>query len=403
MTLLDRYILKQFLVNFIILFSILFLFSCIIDLFVNINDFLESVDKTIESSGTSVGPFGHFNRLVSLIGSFYFPRLFQFYAFLVGLVTIGATGFTLVQLHRHRELTAVLAAGVSLHRVAMPIIAAAIGLNILQFANREMVLPRYAPQLIRSQGEFARQSIRGFRVPLLLDSSGKKLIYACRYRPEEEVLENVVVLTFDHQLRWISRIQADRATWRPFPKAAPGAGADGETKRTLPAKSGAAVGEWILENGEKSMITKTGAARETEPTKVEAVATDIDPTRLLLFQHQEFRQMLNLRQIGELEASYRLDPNQLAELARIRYGRFAQILINITTLLLTLPFFLLRSPADLLIQSVKCATFGIVAQIGGAVGTAVGLPGVPPAASVFLFPLLILLPLAVALMSRVET
>jgi len=402
MTLLDRYILKQFLVNFIILFSILFLFSCIIDLFVNINDFLESVDKTIESSGTSVGPLGHFVRLAGLIGSFYFPRLFQFYAFLVGLVTIGATGFTLVQLHRHRELTAVLAAGVSLHRVAMPIIAAAIGLNILQFVNREVVLPHYAAPLIRSQGEFAEESIRGFRVPLLQDSSGK-LIYARRYRPAEEVLENVVILTLDDQLRWTSRIQADQATWRPFSKDEPGGGADGEAKSALSKESGAAVGEWILENGEESMITKTGAARETQPTKVDAVATDIDPTRLLLFRHQEFRQMLNLRQIGELEASYRLDPNQLAELARVRYGRFAQILINITTLLLTLPFFLLRSPANLLIQSVKCASFGIVAQIGGAVGSAVGLPGIPPAASVFLFPLLILLPLAVATMSRVET
>jgi len=386
MTLLDRYILKQFLLNFLILFLILFLFSSIVDLFVNINGVIESVDATTAASAGATGPFAHIFSVITFIITFYFPRLFQFYAFLVGLLTIGATGFTLVQLHRHRELTAVLAAGVSLHRVALPIIAAAIFLNIFQFINREILLPHYAPVLIRSQSEFGKNTIRAFRVPLLRDSSGN-MFYAAKYHPNEHKMDQVVILKFDDQLRLTSRINAQNAVWEPIPNR---------------EKEGV-LGKWVLTHGLRAAIRNTASSANLKPQPISAIETDLDPTRLMLYRHREYRQMLSLSQISELAASAGTNQSKLEELARVRYGRFAQILINLLTLLITLPFFLLRSPANLLTQSVKCASLGITAQIGGAIGTAVGFPGIPPVASVFLFPLLILLPLAVALMSRVET
>jgi len=386
MTLLDRYILKQFLFNFLILFLILFLFSSIVDLFVNINGVIESVDASTSGVGEAGGSFAHIFGVISFIVRFYFPRLFQFYAFLVGLLTIGATGFTLVQLHRHRELTAVLAAGVSLHRVALPIIAAAIFLNVFQFINREVFLPHYAPVLIRSQSEFGSNSIRAFRVPLLRDGEGN-MFYAAKYHPNEEKMDRVVILKFDDQLRLVSRINADSAVWNPI--------ANREDEGVL--------GEWVLEHGVRAAILNASSTGNLKAEDTHSILTDLDPTRLMLYRHREYRQMLSLSQISELAASAGTNQSELEELARVRYGRFAQILINLLTLLIALPFFLLRSPANLLTQSVKCAAFGITAQIGGAIGTAVGFPGVPPVASVFLFPLLILLPLAVALMSRVET
>jgi len=388
MTLLDRYILKQFLFNFLILFLILFLFSSIVDLFVNINGVIESVDANT-ASAQATGSLNHILYVISFIGRFYFPRLFQFYAFLVGLLTIGATGFTLVQLHRHRELTAVLAAGVSLHRVALPIIAAAIILNVFQFINREIFLPHYAPVLIRSQSEFGLNTIRAFRVPLLRDSEGN-MFYAAKYFPNEHKMERVVILKFNNDLILTSRINADSAVWQPQPDL----------------KQQGILGKWIFENGRHAAIRTTTTSTATtnlKPQPVSEIQTDLDPTRLMLYRHREYRQMLSLKQINELEESAGTNQSEHEELQRVRYGRFAQILINLLTLLITLPFFLLRSPANLLTQSVKCAALGITAQIGGAIGTAVGFPGIPPVASVFLFPLLILLPLAVALMSRVET
>ncbi len=409
MNLLDRYILKQFLVNFLILFSILFLFSCIIDLFVNLNSFLDAVDESAADAGETLNRFEHFGRLTTYVVSFYFPRLFQFYAFLVGLVTVGAMGFTLVQLHRHRELTAVLAAGVSLHRVAMPILVAAIGLNVVQFVNRELVLPHYAQELMGSQGQFVGRGIEGFRVPLLSDASGR-LFYARRYQPNDQVLEDLVILEFDEGRRMTARILAKRASWLAYARVeGDGGSADLNFDAGNEERSAGGVvkpiGEWIFEEGTKTMISRSDevAGAGGRPMAIERLATDLDPTRVLLSRHREFRQMLSLSEIKELQASYSMDRSELGELARIRFGRFAQILINLLTLLLAMPFFLLRSPTDLLRQSVFCAGFGIVAQVGGAIGVAVGFAGIAPAASVFLVPLLILLPLAMAMMSRVET
>jgi len=394
MTILDRYILKFFLINFVILFSVLFIFTCIVDLFVNINGFLESAEIAAQRAREDPGRLERFGQLLLVILRFYLPRLFQFYAYLVGLVTVGAMGFTLVQLHRHRELTAVLAAGVSLHRVALPIIVAAIGLNVLQFINREAVLPRYAPQLLRDHDEYGGQSMEEFRVPLLHDAHNR-MFYARRYFPGEERMEQVVILVRDEALRLTHRIKADEATWTPY---------DIEPGADPPLlEHGPVVGEWTLVNGRLADLGEARGADIARSTPVASVPTNLDPTRLLLYRHREFQQMLNLRQIDELEAAYRMNQTQLDELARIRYGRFAQILINVLTLLLALPFFLVRSPVSPMEQSVKTAGLTIFAQVAGALGTAVGFPGIPPAASVFLVPLLILLPLSVALMSQVET
>ncbi len=375
MTILDRYILKHFLSNFVLLFLVLFLFSCIIDLFVNIDSFVEAT--------TDLDPEGQLSRIAwgvqiaRMIFDFYTPRFFQFYTFLVGFVSIGATGFTLVQLHRHRELTAVMAAGVSLHRIAMPIIAAVLFLNVLQFANRELIVPHYAPALLRSHGELGSQELEAYRVRMLKDSDGK-LFYANRYYPDQAKLEGLVVFYFDQDYRLIGHISATEAAWD------------------------ATDSQWILENGRHVSVARSSANEMNPMVSAESIQTDLDPTRLLLYRHHEYRQMLNLRQIAELIPAAP-DDAQRQELYRIQYGRFAQILINLLTLLATLPFFLLRSPKNLLMQSVYCAGLGIFAQVGGAVGTAIGFPGISPAASVFLFPLLFLLPISVALMGKVET
>ncbi len=406
MNILDRYILRHFIVNFIILFSVLFLFSCIVDIFVNINSFIESSREHMEKTSADTSRWEEIVELLTLIFTFYFPRLFQFFTYFVGLVTIGAMGFTLVQLDRHRELTAVLAAGISLHRVALPIIIASIVLNVLQFVNRETILPHYAPVLLRSHRASAGDSLKAFRVPALKDAHNR-MFYARRFYPDDEKMIKMVVLVFDDELRLTNRIEADEAIWSPYLDQ------DGNpltigsisaaNSDVAEAAAGPVIGEWRLQNGTDTPINQASKSILSLATPIMSIPTDIDPTRLLLFRHREFRQMLSLRQVSELQASYSMDQKQLDELQRIRYGRFAQILINVITLMIALPFFLLRSPGNLLVQTMKASALGIFAQFAGALGTVVGLPGIPPATMVFLVPLAILLPLAVALMSRIKT
>lgn len=372
MTFLDRYILRQFALNFVLLFLLLFVFTCMIDLFLNIDRFVEAVDATVPAEGLSA--LGRAGATAWIVIDFYAPRAFQFYSFLLGIISIGAVGFTLVQLHRHREMTAVLAAGVSLHRVAMPLIIAIVGLNVLQLVNREVLLPRLAPLLLRNHGEIGRTEVEGFRVNMASDGPDR-VIYARWFSPAEERLDEPVIWEYGASNELARIITATTAVWNG--------------------------GGWTLEDGQATRLGDENLMTAPPPEPVDRISSQLDPTGLLMRRHLEFRQMLNLRQLTELVQ--RESTRGIDELNRMRFGRFSQVLINILTLLITLPFFLIREPRNLLVQSVNCSAVGLTAQIGGAVGVSIGIPFVPAAASVFCIPLLVLLPLAVWRLIKVET
>ncbi len=372
MTIIDRYILRQFLLNFILLFMLLFIFTCMIDLFLNVDRFIEAVEATIPAEG--LGRLARARATTWMVFDFYWPRLFQFYSFLLGIISIGAVGFTLVQMHRHREMTAVLAAGVSLHRIAMPLILAIVGLNLLQLLNREVVLPRLAPLLLRNHGEIGRTAVEGFRVNMAGDGP-QRVLLAKWFSPAEGRLDRPFIWEYDASDELARIITAESATWR----------GDG----------------WALSNGRATRLSREDLTTAPPPEPIDFIASQLDPNGLLMRRHLEFRQMLSLRQIGDLVE--RESTRGIEDLIRMRFGRFSQVLINILSLLITLPFFLIREPKNLLVQAVNCSAVGLTAQIGGAVGVTIGIPIIAPAASVFFIPLLILLPIAVWRMIGVET
>lgn len=415
MSILDRYILRQFIVNFMILFAVLFMFYCMVDLFTNLSEFFEAANDVIaetrrveaatetlatETSGvegqtpendeTASGDGGFMSVVVedievptsvetiavvcSLIWQYYWPQFFLFYAYLVGLITVGACGFTLVQLHRNRELIAVMAAGVSLHRVAMPLVIAGICLNVLQFANREVILHRLAPQLLRGHSQVQHEELVNFRVSMIADGFGR-VFYAREFDRATNRLQSPIIWVWDDQGHFKHRIRAEEAVWS-------GTG-------------------WDLINATADEASLTTQDEISDPSIAEHIETDLDPTTILMRRYGQYRQLLNLQQIGELirkPGLYNVD-----DLMRIRFGRFGQFVTNILTLLIGIPLFLLREPRNVLVQSIKCAGLGMFAQIGGALTTAIGLPGIPSYVSVFVFPLLILLPLATMMVSQVET
>ena len=108
------------------------------------------------------------------------------------------------------------------------------------------------------------------------------------------------------------------------------------------------------------------------------------PAETLRHSTSQINQMLASRGVVDADA-----------LARFKYSRFAAVLINMLLLIITLPFFLLREPANLLLQSLWCAAVAVPGMIAALIGLTVELPGIPPAAGVFL-PVAILIPIALA-------
>jgi len=357
--LLDRHILARFGVNFLILFTLLYVFAVSIDLILNLDDF---VDAARNQAGVGAGAVVVAWHLLGTVADFEGPRVFQFYAYLHGLVSIGAMGFTLAQMHRHRELVAVMASGTSLHRVAMPFIVAVFALSLLQLVNQELVLPRVAPMLLREQHEIGQSAADSFEVLFTADSRDQ-LLQSPVFTPSTGTLESPTILERDEQGRTKRRITASQAVWAEELNA--WKLTDG--RGMLPGSQNPAVGESV-------MRTET----------VEQWPTDLSPRALMVRRHNQYATMLSLDQINQMLATGRMSDREKDKLLRYSYSRFSSVMVNLLVLLLTLPCFLLREPANLLRQSVVAASLAIPATMGSAIGMMVDMPGIPPALGVFL-------------------
>jgi lipopolysaccharide export system permease protein len=345
-------------------------------------DLLLQLDEYVEAARARVGRGAGSARLavelVGVVADFHGPRLFQFYAYMVGLLSVGAMGFTLAQMHRHRELVAVVASGIRLQRVARPLVVAALGLSVLQLANQELALPRLAPLLIRDHGDIGRATVGSFEVPFSADGRGN-LLRAPSFELKTATLRLPTVLERDAAGRTTRRISAESARWD------------------------APAGAWLLAGGWVTVAQPEAATRTTATFVGEPIDrwhTDLTPQVLTMRRFNEFATMLSLEQIGRMLRT----PGVVNADALVRYAwaRFATLLINMLVLLIALPWFLLREPANLLRNSALCAAAVIPATIGSLLSFAVAFPGIPPALGVFL-PVLLLLPGAMYMQSLVRT
>ncbi|MGI9014377.1 MAG: LptF/LptG family permease [Phycisphaerales bacterium] len=374
--LVDRYLIRRFLTNFVILFLLMYILATSIDVILQLDEFMKAVRARDGQDNTLL------QTLVTLSGlilDYHGPRLFQLYAYLLGLATVGAMGFTLAQMQRHRELVAMLASGMSMYRIAWPILVAAFVLNLLHMVNSNVILPRLAPDLIRSHGELESSAASAFPIPFTADSNGS-LLQARAFLWTKDRLERPTILVRDARGRTSERIAATAATWD-------------ET-----------AGAWRLEDGRSLARGNDNLAEGSPDVMIDAPAdlfvTDLSPRVLMMRRYRQFAQMLGPQQIQELMQSEGVV--DVDALARIRYGRYSVVLSNMLLLIITLPFFLTRAPGNLLRRSVSCAGVALAAMLGSVVGMEVPFEALSPAASVF-FPVIVLVPLAIAAMTFVRS
>jgi lipopolysaccharide export system permease protein len=389
MWILDRHIASRYLANVVLLFALLFLFAVAIDVIVGLDEFSAAaradalravgVDPADEASrGVDPPTFRYWISLVHAVIDFQGPRIAQFYAYMLGLVSVGAAGFTLAQMVRSRELVAILATGTSLVRVGMVFIVVATGLNLLQLANQEVLLPRLAPLLVRGQGEILEGGLREFPVRLTRDGRGQ-LLWGKALDPHEERITGFLLIERDGQGAAIARTSASSATW--------------DADR---------IG-WRLEGGERSSSRIVGedggVVNEGETRVIDFAATDLSPRALTIRQYGQYAQMLSLDQLRQMREEGGVAPDLIS---RLTYLRLGSMLVNLLVLVAALPFFLLREPANLLRQSILCAAFTVPGALGSLVAMTAELPGLSPAVSVFL-PAAILLPVALGRFGAMRT
>ncbi|MCB9838566.1 MAG: LptF/LptG family permease [Phycisphaeraceae bacterium] len=366
MAILDRYIARLYLTNIVAILVALMSFVVAVDVVVNLPA-LMGAGRAIAGDNAPAHELAL--AVLRVVAGLWGPRLLQLFSYLAGVVCIAAMGFTCVNLVRRRECVAVLASGLSLHRLFVPFLAVALLVTAAQAVDQELLIPRVAHRLLRNYENAATSAGANLRVPLLTDSANR-LWYAVRYDSGDQRLEDLAVWERDPEGGVTSRITADAARW-----------------------TGA---EWMLEHGVAENL-----AGDRAP--IDRIATDLDPTAILVNRFKGFGQNLSWRQISAaLNQPVPVSDRTRRELNTIRYGRVGIMACNLLTLCIVLPFFLMREPRGMLRQTIKAAPVAAVALIGAVVAVAAPPPGLPVWVGAMI-PALVLIPIAIATTSGLRT
>lgn len=136
MTIVDRYLLIQFLKIFLVCFISMSGLFIVIHVFSNL-------DEVVSITGDAGG-------MQSLIVDFYGPRILDFFNRMAGILILVSAVFAISMMQRRRESTATEAAGITKARLVLPIIVAAVVIIALAAISRELYIPQYRSTLVRS-------------------------------------------------------------------------------------------------------------------------------------------------------------------------------------------------------------------------------------------------------------
>src|SRR6185312_9230135 len=175
MKIIDRYVIFSFIRNYVISFMVLVGMYVVLDMVFNFNNLVDL--RSTDTSG-----------MQSLLGAlydifdYYFYQCFLIFVHLSGIIPVVAAAFTLMRLSRFNELTALLAAGVPLLRIAAPVVLVAVVLNGLLLVDQELVIPQMIPKLIRDHDDVHKGTRNYYPIEAMQDSSNG-LVYAARFFP----------------------------------------------------------------------------------------------------------------------------------------------------------------------------------------------------------------------------
>ncbi len=141
MSIIDRYLVRQFLRTFVIFFLSFTGLYVVVDTFSNLDDFLAYVEQE--------------GNLVHVLIEYYGYRSLAFFNVTGGVLALIAAMFTVTGFQRTNEVTALLAAGISKRRIVKPVLIAAALVSLVAIANREFVVPRVRHELERSAQSLA--------------------------------------------------------------------------------------------------------------------------------------------------------------------------------------------------------------------------------------------------------
>lgn len=370
MTILDRYLFRALLVNYLIALAVMMSLYIVLDLFFNMDEFTEK--------GSSAW------AVLGDVYRYYWPNLFRYFSQLSGVVTLVACLATLARMRRQNELTAMLASGVSLFRVAAPVVAFGLATTLLWVVDTEFAVPAVAPKLARSHDDARGQKAYGV---WFLEDGASNLLSAQTFDPRSGTMRRMMVLRRDQRGAVQSVIEAEEAAWQEI-------------------EGHPAGGRWRLTSGREQVRTGPeglgfGPGDQAQWQRVHYYESHLTPQVIQQRQSAQWVGLLGSRQLSKL-AGQNAPELVAAAVQQTRHTRFATPIVNLVLLLLGIPFLLDREPGTILSDAAKClgvcgACFAITFASHSAVA-----PGSFSALPAWL-PIIIFAPLAAILVDRIRT
>jgi lipopolysaccharide export LptBFGC system permease protein LptF len=129
--------------------------------------------------------------VVQTILTYYGYQSLGYLRELGGVILVVAAAFTLARFNHSNELTAMLASGVSLRRVLLPVLLCALALNAVLAVDSELIIPSVKEQLVRDRDDV--EGTDAFQVRFLTDDNDN-IWYASKLQPEQGRLLNPLVI-----------------------------------------------------------------------------------------------------------------------------------------------------------------------------------------------------------------
>jgi lipopolysaccharide export system permease protein len=370
-TIIDRYLLRQYLQVLVICFVSLVGLYVVVDAFGHLDHFVDYADK-------------HGN-LLGILASYYGYHSIWFFDKLSGVLALVALMFTVTWIQRHHEMTALLAAGIPRLRVLRPVLIAAIGVSFAAAANRELIIPK-----IRHQLSLDTKNLGGVREALMerrLDNQtgisigGRALLPA-----EKKILDPNFVLprAWDQYGRQLTAQEA----------------------LSMPASGDRPAGYLVSGvTAPKALLTQPSLAIDGRPIILTPVdAAWLAKNQLFVASDVEFEFLAagtswrDFASTGELVRQVKSPSTNLGADVRVAiHGRFLQPFLDTTLIFLGLPLIVSRTNRNPFIAIGLCLAIVTVFMIVVLSCQSLGSQGwLPPALAVWL-PLIIFVPVAVAM------
>ena len=202
----DRYVLQLFFRVLVICFLSLTGLYIVIDAFTHLDELLDIAARH--------------GSLVGLLSEYYGARVLAFFDRTSALMTLIAATFVATSLQRSNELAALMAAGIPKVRVVLPLIVAAAVISVLAAVNRELGIPTFRDQLMRSTRDWDGRAEK--RLDPRYDNRTDVLISGLHTLAAEQ---SIIQPTFRRQPdlgAFGSQISADKAFYRPAGNSRPG-------------------------------------------------------------------------------------------------------------------------------------------------------------------------------------